>query len=118
MPGGIFRLTAHPFQYPNEFHIPLEGIEMHIVHPHRHMQERAHGMEIAGGGDVRLYLIIQDPVMLPGPGQESSLILGQDRHAELCHHAPGHLDIGHAVGTLDMRGEILLAETGGNQQGA
>lgn len=93
---------------------------------YRDAQKGAHGVKVTGGGQIRLYRIVQGMIALPGPDAPgkgdgtvdaaalaafasiAAVILGVGFHAELPHHFNGHFDIGSAVKAFRLYGKVFL----------
>ena len=104
---------------------------------YRNPQQRSQGIEITGGGHIRLHLIVQRLIVLPGghpvsqrAGAVDTALTGMilpvsltivprlGRYAELLHHAGGDTDIGQAMLPLDPDVHILRAQAGRDEQSA
>jgi len=63
-----FQPAAHFFQQVQESSVSLQKIRtcMNMPDLYRNIQQGTHGVKVAGGRDIRLYPVVQNPVMLPG----------------------------------------------------
>ena len=100
---------------------------MHALYSDLYSEKRRHGIEIAGRGYIRLYLIdLMSVAALPHPKASCpcrtyflrNTVQTLRHDSELFHHFHRHINISHAVPSLHTDIQISSAAAGSDQKGA